>query len=250
MKDIPEADLAETRAALAPTLEATAAVLPFLSQAKALRFDEKLNERWIAAGKQLSAAWLERHHHTEDRVRPALFALYGIALETSDPDCLLLGEALAEAADRLETAETPILIAALSAAIETLPEPEGLEHPNFVERARHFAARLSTAVCIQPETKARSPLIDHLFVEEAEERLEHMRCALAVLPADALALRTEITGLLQQADQLELWGIVHAARALARLIEDSLHALDDVSRRDQIAEDIDQLAQLISAIET
>lgn len=49
MANIPEKDLEETRAALAPTLEATAAILPWLAKPQPLRFDEKLNQRWIAA---------------------------------------------------------------------------------------------------------------------------------------------------------------------------------------------------------
>ena len=61
MADIPEDDLAESRAALAPTLDATAAILPWVAKARPARFDPKLNERWIAAGKRLYQAWSDRH---------------------------------------------------------------------------------------------------------------------------------------------------------------------------------------------
>ncbi len=95
-------------------------------------------------------------------IRPAIFNLYAVALETADSDCLRLGEALASAADRLEdTAPSPRLIAALSSAIECLREPAGLESDAFGERARHFAARLeSTAATI--DATERSAVLDQL----------------------------------------------------------------------------------------
>ena len=102
MADIPEHELEETRAALAPTLEATAAILPWVARPKKPRFDAKLNARWIAAGRRLAAAWSERHGGGANDIRPAIFGLYAIAIETADTHCLRLGEALASAADRLE----------------------------------------------------------------------------------------------------------------------------------------------------
>jgi len=102
MADIPEDDLAESRAALAPTLDATAAILPWVAKPRPARFDPKLNERWIAAGKRLYQAWSDRHGASAEAVRPAIFKLYAVALDTADSDCLRLGEALASAADRME----------------------------------------------------------------------------------------------------------------------------------------------------
>ena len=73
MADIPEHELEETRAALAPTLEATAAILPWVARPKKPRFDAKLNARWIAAGRRLAAAWSARHgggrHRMPERSR-------------------------------------------------------------------------------------------------------------------------------------------------------------------------------------
>lgn len=233
MADIPEDDLAESRAALAPMLEATAAILPWLAKPKPARFEPRLNERWVAASQQLYQAWQERHGRTCE-VRPAIFNLYTIALETADADCLRLGEALASAADRLEDETPPSrLIAALSASIEALREPAGLEHEAFAERTRHFAARLENATT-PGETSERSAVLDQLFVDEAREQLELLRDALAALPPDAYVLTTESLKLAQQAEMLEIWGIMHLARQVADCVARHGSELDQPAIRDEL----------------
>ena len=246
MPDIPEHELEETRAALAPTLEATAAILPWVSKPRKARFDPKLNARWIAAGKRLAAAWSSRHDSGADDVRPAIFNLYAVALETADADCLSLGEALACAADRLEEANPSTrLIAAVTASIECLDEAAGLEHPSFGERAAHFSSRLAAGAAIR-DANQRSAILDRLFVNEAREQIQLMQDALVALPPDAYALATEGRKLAEQAELLELWGVMHLAR---QLTEESRHQggnLEDSAARSRITQ---RLAELSSAID-
>lgn len=247
MADLPEDDLAESRAAFAPLLEATAAILPWLARPKPPRFAPGLNARWIAACQQLHEAWQARHGHA-GHVRPAIFRLYAIALETADADCLRLGEALATAADRLEDEMPPTrLIAALSATIETLREPAGLEHDAFGERARHFAARLESAAAAG-ESSERSTVLDQLFVDEAREQLELLRDALAALPPDAYVLTMEALKLAQQAETLEIWGIMHQARQLADCVARHGSELDLPAIRDELAEQLRGLEIGIAAL--
>lgn len=248
MADIPEHELEETRAALAPTLEATAAILPWVAKPGKLRFDLSLNERWIAAAKRLTIAWSARHGKGADDVRPAIFGLYAIAIETADADCLSLGEALASAADRLdEDAQSPRLIAAMSAAIECLSEVAGLEHAAFSERAKHFAGRLE-ATANAPDADERSAVIDQLFVEEADEQIQLMRDALAALPPDAYALATESLKLAQQAELLEIWGVMHLARQLSETISKNAVDLDSTPVRTQVESELTQLSSAIAAV--
>lgn len=249
MPEIPEDELAGTRAALAPTLEATAAILPWLAKPKPLRFDRQFNERWIAASQRLATAWSDRHGDGADAIRPAIFALYGVALETLDSDCLQLGEALASAADLLENGEpAPRLVAALTATIECLNEASGLEHALFGERARHFAERLVTTISQLACAGMRSPVLDHLFAEDSRERLEQMHEALAVLPPDAYALKTEAAQLAQQAEQLELYGVMHLARQLANEIGSECN-LDSDAARERITATLCQLATALAAVD-
>lgn len=248
MADIPEHELEETRAALAPTLEATAAILPWVAKPRKARFDPKLNERWIAAGKRLASAWSERHGAGAEDVRPAIFGLYAIALETADTDCLRLGEALASAADRLEeTILPPRLIAALSAAIECLSEADGLEHTAFPERAGHFARRLEDSAATA-STDERSLVLDQLFVDEASEQLQLMHDALAALPPDAYALTTEALKLAQQAELLEIWGIMHLARQLSDCINRNAADLDSHTVRTEIQKLLKELGAAIATV--
>ena len=249
MPEIPENELAGTRAALAPTLEATAAILPWLAKPKPLRFDSQLNERWMVACQRLATAWSNRHGDGADDIRPAVFALYGIALETLDSDCLQLGEALASAADRLEDgALPPRLVAALTATIECLNEAAGLEHALFAERARHFAERLVATITQLANASTRSAVLDHLFAEDSRERLEQMHEALAVLPPDAYALKTEATQLAQQAEQLEIYGVMHLARQLAADIGADSNLDSDASRA-RITAALQQLASALAAVD-
>lgn len=248
MADIPEHELEGTRLALAPTLEATAAILPWVAKPKKLRFDPKLNERWIAAGKRLATAWSERHGAGADDIRPAIFGLYAIAIETADANCLRLGEALASAADRLEESVLPPrLIAAMSAAIECLSETEGLEHPAFPERASHFAGRLeASAATARPDE--RSAVLDQLFVDEASEQIQLMHDALAALPPDAYALTTETLKLAQQAELLEIWGIMHLARQLSECVSRNATDLDSSPVRTEIQNLLKELGTTIATV--
>jgi hypothetical protein len=248
MPDIPEHELEETRAALAPTLAATAAILPWVAKPRKARFDPKLNERWIASIKCLAAAWSERHGAGADDIRPAIFGLYAIAIETADTNCLHLGEALASAADRLEEeAQPPRLIAAISAAIECLTEADGLEHPAFPERAEHFAGRL-VASAAATNTDERSAVLDRLFVDEATEHIQLMHDALAALPPDAYALTTESLKLAQQAELLEIWGVMHLARQLSDTIGRHTSNLDDPSIRACVEKLLTDLSQAIATV--
>src|SRR5690349_17794701 len=97
-----EHELEETRSALAPTLEATAAILPLLAKPKELRFPPELAKRWQTVCGRLAVAWSERHGDGLADLRPAVFELCSVALELGDRDCLRLAEALASATDRLE----------------------------------------------------------------------------------------------------------------------------------------------------
>lgn len=247
MTDIPEEDLEETRAALAPTLEATAAILPWVAKPRVLRFAKAINERWIAGCARLHSAWSTRHEHGGDDIRPSIFALYAIALETADADCLHLGEALASAADALETGDpAPRLLAALTATTECFNEIDGLEHVLFGERARHFAQRLESSLAAGSER--RSAVVDRLFASEAGERLERMHDALAALPPDAYALKLEASELLQQAELLDLYGIVHLARQLLQTLPTEPGKLETPSRRQALLNLLQQLATALQPL--
>lgn len=250
MNDIPEDDLEETRAALAPTLNATAAILPWVAQDKPARFASELNARWVAACRQLHDDWRERHRQGLAALRPTIFALYGIALETRDADCLALGEAFASCADHFEAGEPSArVVAALSTALECFDDPAGLEHEVFGERARHFAGRLGESLQAPPELGLRSPIIDRLFVSEALELVENMREALAALPVDAYALASEAAHLAQQAEQTELWGIMHLARQLGGQIRDAADRLDEAAIHAGLDATVARIADSIAAID-
>lgn len=248
MEDSADEDFDATRAALAPTLEAAAAVLPWLSTPKPARFDDKLNQRWISACNKLKTVWGERYEVGEEGLRPAIFSLYGIALETADGDCLHLGEALASYADHLEAAPaTPTMIAALSATIETLCEPAGLEHLAFPERARHFTQRLESAITSSNTENPRSSVLDQLFVGEALERIELMQDALAALPPDAYALKIEALAIATQAEHLALYGIMHLAKQLASKINTDTD-LDSPTTRQAVETLLAALNEAIAAV--
>jgi hypothetical protein len=220
MADLPEnpfarIDLEESRAALAPTLAATAAILPWVSKPQPVRFPPELNKRWIAACQELADGWAARHSRGATSIRPTIFTLLGVALETGDIDCLRLGEALASAADRLEANPGARLIAALSATSEALLEANGLENSGFVSRAQHFTQRLEQSLLPSNKPGERSDVLDNLFVHDNEERLERMRDALAVLPIDVYALQLETQEMIQQAQEIDLYGMIHLGRQLA-----------------------------------
>ncbi|NTV69713.1 MAG: hypothetical protein HGA71_06145 [Azonexaceae bacterium] len=248
MADVPEHELEGTRAALAPTLEATAAILPWVAKPRKARFDPKLNERWMAACERLSKGWSERHATGAEDIRPAIFGLYAIAIETADANCLRLGEALASAADRLEESALPTrLIAAITAAIECLSEADGLEHPAFPERAAHFAKRLEACTAMANDNE-RSAVLDQLFVDEACEQIQLMHDALATLPPDAYALTTESLKLAQQAELLEIWGVMHLARQLSDCISRNAAELDTPAIRQEVQDRLEALGNSIATV--
>lgn len=248
MADIPDDDLADSRAALAPMLAAADAILPWVASPRPPRFDPALNERWVAAGKNLLAAWSGRHRTADGEIRAAIFALYGIALETADADCLRLGEALASAADQLEDAPPSArLIAALSACIECLGEPAGLEHALFGERARHFAGRLE-GIAAKADGTSRSAAIDRIFVDDAREQIELMHEALTVLPPDAYALSSEAGKLAQQAELLEIWEVMRQARQICDHVSRHASDLDAPAHRQALDQLLEELAKAIAAV--
>lgn len=251
MAEIPEEDLEETRAALASTLAATVAILPWLAKPQQPRFPPALNTRWTAACQRLQNAWSERNGTGEEDVRPAIFALYSLTLETGDIDCIRLGEALASATDRLEQGSPPArIIAALSACIECLVDREGLEHPVFGERICHFASRLERSVAATGEIGERSVIIDRLFVAETDERLERMHDALDALPPDAYALISETRELLEHAEHLALHDMVHAARQLLHALHQASahHSLESETIRTHVLAQLAALRQLNAAV--
>lgn len=253
MAENPEDHLEESRAALASTFEATAAILPWLAKPKSARFPPALNTRWIAACQRLKHTWSERHAEGEQDVRSAIFGLYELTLESADIECIRLGEALASATDCLDQGLPPSrIIAALSACIESLSEADGLEHPAFAERISHFATRLERSVAAAGEIGDRSSVIDRLFVAETHERLERMHDALAALPPDAYALLSETGELLQHAEHLALHGIVHATRKLLNALQlaGKHNSLESETIRTHILNQLATLAQLNDAVDT
>lgn len=239
VSEIPEDELAASRAALAATLEATAAILPWVARPATPRYPPELNQRWLAACHRLAEGWSARHQLGAANIRPAVFALYGIALESTDASLLAFGEALASCADHFEKSPPgPRLTAAFSATVECLDDPAGLEHEAFGERIRHFAQRLHSAL-LAPASG--SPIIDRMFVEEATEQLENMREALAALPADAYTLARESAELCIRAEQLEQWQVLPAAQAIARLLRQSAKQLDQTDIHQQMSALLDTL---------
>lgn len=249
MTGIPEAELKQSRAALAPTMEAIAAILPWLSKPHERRFPVELNQRWIAACQQLSNAWSARFDSGIEAVRPAIFALYRVAVETADADCLHLGEALASATDGLEVNDPSLrLTAALAACVESLLDAEGLESPVFAERASHFAQRLDSARISGTAACPRSTTLDRLFVSEANEQLERMQYALALLPPDPFALKLAALELAQAAENSELFDITLQARQLAASMNIRIADLDKESTRSMTLEQLRHLAEAIAAV--
>lgn len=220
MTEFPEEAFEENNDAVASALEATASILPWLAKPQKRRFSPELNTRWVAACQHMDQVWKDRHGAVFGEIRPAIFKLYSLTLETDDIDCLRLGEALASAADCLdEGLVSARLIAALSACNECLIDEQGLEHPAFGERMQHFAARLEGCSATAKINSERSAVIDRLFVAETDERLTRMRDALDALPPDTTILLEETIELIQDAEHLALYGMVHTARQLQKTLE-------------------------------
>lgn len=217
--NIPDSDLEQSRAFLAPTLEATAAILPLLARPPhPPRFPHKEAEIWRSCWIALQSAWLDRHGRGFAAIRPAVFALCGAALALKDNDCLALGEALASATDRLDEPEglaNPRLATAITATIECFSDHGSLENAAFPERARHFSARLGR-IAAERRAPARSPVLDRLFAEEGRECLERMRAATGALPPDAFALKRAASDLARVAEALDLGEIALVSGRLVR----------------------------------
>jgi len=249
-----DAELDAARAALAPTLEATASILPWVAKPPEPRFPPEPAGRWQATSVRLAAAWADRPGPGLADLRPAIFALCSIAIELADSDCLRLSEALASATDRLETPgslDDARLVTSLSAVIECLAEPGNLEHEAFSERARHFTARLQRCAAPQAGPLVRSNALERIFLIEAGECLEQMNDALDALPPDAYGLKTAAARLARQAGMLELEDIVTTAGELVRLL--TLRAgesvdLEAAAVRDRARSLVDQLDGAIAAI--
>lgn len=248
-----EADLDETRAALAPTLAAAAAILPWVKP-KTPRFPPAVAARWQALCSRLAAAWSDRHGEGLAGLRPAIFELYAVALELGDGDCLQLAEALASATDSLDTPEgmsDPRLCAALSATLECLAEEQCLEHLAFPERAQHFAARLLRCAAGKGDLQQRSPILDRLFAGEAGECLERIRMGLAALPPDPYAVKLAASDIAHLAEPLELDAIRSLAGRLVRLL--TLRAgesvdLDSEASRSAVLELLAELEKAIAGL--
>lgn len=239
-------------AALAPTLQATAAILPWVKKPQPVRFPPELNKRWQDNCQQLRETWSTRLKSGETAIRPWVFRLLEIALETRDADCLALAEMLASVADRLEEGPASIpLAAALNATIEALCEPGGLENLAFPERSRHFTQRLKNSLLPSAKPGVRSDVLDQLFIHDSEERLERMHEALEVLPVDIYALQLESEGLVQHALEIEMWGMVHLSRQLIDYIAQMNEAgeREQERARQEIRQHLDLFAQALAAIE-
>ncbi|MBK7899581.1 MAG: hypothetical protein KA603_12270 [Azonexus sp.] len=215
-----DSDRDDARAALAPTLEATAAILPLLARPRNPRFPAKAAAHWNQAWADVQAAWSDRNGGGLAALRPAVFALSAAALALQDVDCLALSEAVASATDRLDEPAglgNSRLVTAISAAVECFAVVDALEHEAFPQRARHFASRLER-VAKEREAPARSPVLDRLFAEEGHECLEKMRLACAALPPDPMALKRAAADLARVADALDLGDVALAAGRLVRTL--------------------------------
>lgn len=254
MSSVPKDDLDATRAALAPTLQAVADILPLIAKARQPRFPPETASRWQETCKQLSTAWSERHGNGLPRLRPAIFELCAIAVELGDGNCLHLAEALASATDYLEDStrkDDPRLVAALSAAFECLMDDNGLEHPMFPERSRYLAHRLEQSLRPATGSTVRTPTLDRLFVGEANERLDNMAEAFELLPPDAYAIKTAAGEIAELAEPLELHDIIDRARiVMARLtpVRGENIDLDNDATRKAILSHIAVLAEAIAEI--
>lgn len=215
-------------APLAPTLEATAAILPLVAKPKKSRFPAEQAEAWETAAKRLSLAWHSRRSWGKADLRPAIFALCAAAVDLQDPDCLTLAEALASATDRLDDPrafDDAHLAAAMAASIECLTEPDALDHEAFADRVRHLAQRLE--VCAHPgEQPLRSPTLDKLFFDEAAEHLETMYAALDALPPDAEAMAAAARALSRLADPLEMDSFTDLAYSFSEILSRRGEELD------------------------
>lgn len=248
-------ELKETRAALAPTLEATAAILPWVSKPKELRYPPEKTARWEAASQAVDAAWSRRYQDGGSAFRPAVFELCAAALELADVDLLRLSEAFASASDSLEDDarhDDPRLIAAISAGCECLLREGGIESDGFPPLARQSATRIEQVLALPLTPSVRTPTLVNLFINEANDCIDRMLEALEQLPADTYAVKLAAEELAELADPLELEHIALLARALAQRLTPT-HGehpdLDDPLLRAEIDTRMTELGVLIDAVE-
>lgn len=211
--------LKQTRAALAPTLSATAAVLPLLAKAAQPRFSPEIVARWQQSCRDFATAWTERPRQGDVPLRRAVFSLCAIAVELGDADALALSEALASSTDLLEDplrAHDPHLLAALAAVSTGHEEIRHPEQGSFATRARYYCQRLQDA--LKPRQGIRTATLDRLFVNEAGEHLLAMYETLDSLDPDATLISDAAAAIIALAEPLELRDLIDRSRILlARL---------------------------------
>lgn len=248
-------DLKETRAALAPTLEATAAILPWVNAPREPRFPPEKTSLWESACQKLLVAWQNRHVDQYENFRPAVMALMTSAIDLGDVDLLRLAEAFASAADAFELparAADPRLAAAIAAACESICVPGSIEHDGFPHQARHAAGRIEQVLTLPVDQLIRTPTLDRLFVTEAGDCLDRMHEALEQLPADAYAIKLAAEDIADLADPLELETIALLARALANRLTPQNGSNPDLEDHYLLAEietRITELGVLVDTIE-
>lgn len=243
-----ERELEETRAALAPTLAATAAILPWVTQVKAPRFPPALAGRWQDICQRAREAWGDYPGGGTAPLRSAIFELCALAVDLGDVDCLRLAEALAGAHDHLDLAAgevAPQLRAAISAALEFAAEGGSLQHDLFSLRAQHFATRLEQGW--GPSAPTRAAAVDRWIAAEIRESLGLMGADLDRLPPDAYGLKAHAADLGRFASALEMSAIATLTGAMVRLL--TIRAgesvdLEDGANRQRI---LDLMAQLDEA---
>ena len=203
---------ADKRHPLATTLEATAAVLPFL-QPRPRRFAPEQRREWDAAVAELRSHWPACARGAPDAwpaLRAAIFRLLAGALPLPHPAPLALAEALAAATDDLErVAPTAYRRAALAASFELLGEADFLEHPALAARVTQLVERLG-----RRQPGARSPRVDALFAAEAREEIEALCASLETVPPDTRAFARAAGRLQALAEPLDLPALAEAARRL------------------------------------
>jgi hypothetical protein len=202
---------------LAPMLEATAAVLPFLQGGeKKKRFTAAQRADWDIAARLFCAVWRVRQSKPQgwQALRQAVVLLLEGALPLEHPAPMKLAEALAEALDAQDTREGPPparLIAAFSATAELLGAKDDsadfLEHEALDARIEQLAARLGKALSDAP-----SETLFALFVREALPEIEEMVLAMDAMPPDVLSLADAAERLAALCQPLELAALAHTAR--------------------------------------
>ena len=213
--------------ALRDTLNATAELLPFLEQQKTPRFTPAQHQRWSELSRQLDIAWQAQQKGQQVTCREEATALVELALELNDVACLLLAEAIADAASAAETPSllaAPIFRAAFNAALEILAAPDGPEQRALDDKARHIAERLSHAKW-NAHTPPLVPPSARWFAEDAQEHLIDLQAALDALPPQRLQILSSLQWIEQQEGSSGV-----AIRGLAKLAHNTVQQM----RRDDL----------------